>query len=94
MEIVLNVEVDLTDVAIAIRKTANGTYNICDGLVYTFSLKQNGYAVEVYEYIKHTGDKSILETAMPTMLRIMNSFKSRIEENNLIRQFVLTNKFI
>ena len=29
--------------------TANGTYNICDGLVYTFSLKQNGYAVEVYE---------------------------------------------
>lgn len=49
LEIVLNVEVDLTDVAIAIRKTANGTYNICDGQVYTFSLKQNGYAVEVYE---------------------------------------------
>lgn len=45
------------------------------------------YAVEVYEYIKHTGDKSILETTMPTMLGIMNNFKARIEENNLIRHF-------
>ncbi len=45
------------------------------------------YPVEVYEYIKHTGDKSILDTTMPTMLKIMQSFKDRIEKNNLIRQF-------
>ncbi len=44
------------------------------------------YPVEVYEYIKHTGDKSILDTTMPTMLRIMNNFKDKLETNNLIRQ--------
>ncbi len=48
-EIVLNVEVDLTDVAIAVRKTADGAYNICDGQVYTFSLKQGGYEVAEFE---------------------------------------------
>ncbi len=43
------------------------------------------YPVEVYEYIKHTGDKSILDTTMPTMLGIMQNFKSRIEANGLIK---------
>ncbi len=48
LEIVFNVEVDLTDVAIAVRKTAKGAYTICDGEVYTFSLKQGGYDVETF----------------------------------------------
>ena len=48
LEIVLNVEVDLTDVAIVVRKTAKGAYAICDGEVYTFSLKQGGYDVEAF----------------------------------------------
>lgn len=43
------------------------------------------YPVEVYEYIKHTGDKSILDSTMPTMLKIMQNFKDRIEENGLIK---------
>ncbi len=43
------------------------------------------YPVEVYEYIKHTGDKSILDTTMPTMLGIMQNFKNRIEANGLIK---------
>ncbi len=43
------------------------------------------YPVEVYEYIKHTGDKTILESTMPTMLGIMQNFKDRIEENGLIK---------
>ena len=43
------------------------------------------YPVEVYEYIKHTGDKSILDSTMPTMLKIMQNFKDRIEDNGLIK---------
>ncbi len=45
------------------------------------------YPVEVYEYIKHTGDKSILKSTMPTMLGIMQNLKSRIEANGLIKSF-------
>lgn len=45
------------------------------------------YPVEVYEYIKHTGDKSILDTTMPTMLKIMQNFKDRVEDNGLIKSF-------
>ena len=45
------------------------------------------YPVEVYEYIKHTGDKTILDTTMPTMLKIMQNFKDRIEANGLIKSF-------
>ncbi len=43
------------------------------------------YPVEVYEYVKHTGDKTILDTTMPTMLGIMQNFKDRIEDNGLIK---------
>ena len=45
------------------------------------------YPVEVYEYIKHTGDRSILESTMPTMLGIMQNLKGRIESNGLIKSF-------
>lgn len=61
------------------------TYPSVDGPAIPFFSVM--YPVEVYEYIKHTGDKSILETTMPTMLRIMNNFKEKLEDNNLIRQF-------
>ena len=43
------------------------------------------FPVAVYEYIEHTGDKSILEQTMPAMLAIMEACKSRIEQNELIR---------
>ena len=43
------------------------------------------FPVAVYEYIEHTGDKSILDTTMPAMLTIMESFKARVESNGLIR---------
>ncbi|MBQ8793543.1 MAG: hypothetical protein IJZ63_02225 [Clostridia bacterium] len=45
------------------------------------------YPVEVYEYIEHTGDRSILDTTMPTMLKIMQNFKDRVEDNGLIKSF-------
>ncbi|MBQ8266923.1 MAG: hypothetical protein IJZ21_00875, partial [Clostridia bacterium] len=61
------------------------TYPSVDGPAIPFFSVM--YPVEVYEYIKHTGDKTILEKAMPTMLKIMNNFKEKIEDNNLIRQF-------
>ena len=61
------------------------TYPSVDGPAIPFFSVM--YPVEVYEYIKHSGDKTILDTTMPTMLKIMQSFKNRIEKNNLIRQF-------
>lgn len=45
------------------------------------------YPVEVYEYIKHTGDKTILDSTMPTMMGIMQNLKNRIEDNGLIKSF-------
>lgn len=45
------------------------------------------YPVAVYEYIEHTGDKSILKTTIPTMLKIMQNFKERIDKNGLIKSF-------
>ena len=42
------------------------------------------YPVAVYEYIEHTGDKTILEEVMPTALKIMSFFKERIGDNGLI----------
>ncbi len=61
------------------------TYPSVDGPAIPFFSVM--YPVEVYEYIKYTGDKTILEKAMPTMLKIMNNFKDKLEANNLIRQF-------
>ncbi len=45
------------------------------------------YPVAVYEYIKHTGDVSILDETMETMLGFMNRLKSRVDENGLIAEF-------
>lgn len=42
------------------------------------------YPVAVYEYVTHTGDKTILDEVMPTMLGIMNAIKARIDERGLI----------
>ena len=44
------------------------------------------YPVAVYEYIQHTGDKSILDEVMPTVRRIMTEFSSRISTNGLIAE--------
>ncbi len=45
------------------------------------------YPVAVYEYIQHTGDKSILSETMPVMLRFMQSTKEKIAANGLIPYF-------
>ena len=44
------------------------------------------YPVAVYEYIKHTGDESILDEVMPTITRFMKEFASRIDKNGLIAE--------
>lgn len=44
------------------------------------------YPVAVYEYIKHTGDESILDEVMPTIKRFMKEFASRIDKNGLIAE--------
>ncbi len=45
------------------------------------------YPVAVYEYIKHTRDKTILDEVMPTMRRFMQEILSRVDENDLIAEF-------
>lgn len=45
------------------------------------------YPVAVYEYVMHTGDQTILDSTMDTMLNIMNNFKAKVEENGLIKSF-------
>ena len=45
------------------------------------------YPVAVYEYIQHTGDKSILGEVMPTVNRFMREFASRIDQNVLLAEF-------
>ncbi len=44
------------------------------------------YPVAVYEYIKHTGDESILAEVMPTIKCFMAEFVSRIDKNGLIAE--------
>jgi hypothetical protein len=44
------------------------------------------YPVAVYEYIEHTGDRTILPEVMPTMRRFMEEFRSRIGKNGLIAE--------
>lgn len=47
------------------------------------------YPVAVYDYIKHTGDKTVLKEVFPACIKIMENFKNRIDENGLIREFNL-----
>lgn len=42
------------------------------------------YPVLVHEYVMNTGDKSILDEIMVMMLTLMNSIKSKIDDNGLI----------
>ena len=45
------------------------------------------YPVAVYEYIKHTGDKSILDEVFEVILGIMDNFSARLSEKGLLREF-------
>lgn len=40
--------------------------------------------VAVWEYIEHTGDYSILDSVFETVSRIMEFFKTRIDDKGLI----------
>ncbi|MBQ9802071.1 MAG: hypothetical protein IJW51_03255 [Clostridia bacterium] len=44
------------------------------------------YPVAVYEYVMHTGDRTVLAETMDTMLGIMRALQARIEENGLIAE--------
>lgn len=45
------------------------------------------YPIAVEEYVKHTGDKSILVEAWDTLEQIMDIFSSRIDQTGLIKNF-------
>ena len=44
------------------------------------------YVMQTYEYVKHTGDKSILNETGATLDRIMSVFTEKIEDNRLIAE--------
>ena len=44
------------------------------------------YPVQVFEYVKHSGDKSILDIAMPVLRVLFETFSSRIDSSGLIPQ--------
>ncbi len=71
-------------IAKSIRK--DGLLAICapsgvDIPIPSFSLV---YPIQVYEYIEHTGDKSILNKVGKVIKTIMETFERRVEENGLI----------
>ena len=45
------------------------------------------YVLQVYEYIKHSGDREILDLAGSTLKKITENFYARIESNGLIANF-------
>ncbi len=49
------------------------------------------YIQQVYEYVKHTGDESILPEILPTVKRIMRVFLSSVDDNGLIPAFPYPN---
>ena len=45
------------------------------------------YPIQVYEYVKHTGDEKFLQEIGFTVKKIINTFASNVEENGLIADF-------
>ena len=45
------------------------------------------YVLQIYEYIKYTGDKSILVETADTVRKILSGFSARLDENNLLACF-------
>lgn len=45
------------------------------------------FVQQVYEYVKFSGDRSILDEVMPVLDKIMATFAGRIDENGLIPAF-------
>lgn len=75
---------NLLMIAESLRK--DGLLAICapsgvDVPIPSFSLV---YPIQVYEYIEHTGDKSILKKVGKVIKKIMETFTKRVEENSLI----------
>ena len=45
------------------------------------------YPIQIYEYIKYTGDQSILKETQKTLILIKKKFEDRLEDNGLIPAF-------
>lgn len=57
------------------------------GIDYPIPFFSLCYFQTVYEYVLHTGDKSILDEVAPTLRRIYSVFESNICDNGLIARF-------
>ncbi len=69
---------------------ADGVLSICypsgiDLPIPSFSL---AYFLQVYEYVKYSGDESLLDEVGYVLDTLMETFESRIDENGLIPRFL------
>lgn len=71
-------------------KMTNGLLSLCfpmksDELsIPMFSLC---YIIQLYEYVKYTDDKTILDDVKDAVYKIVNTFKSKVDSNHLIPYF-------
>lgn len=67
----------------------DGLLDICfpSKMDMTIPLYSLVYPVQIYEYILHSGDKTILKEVYSVLEKIMKTFVKRIDDQNLIREF-------
>lgn len=67
----------------------DGLLNLCfpSKMEMTIPLYSLVYLIQIYEYILHSGDKTILKAVYPVLERIITSFLKRLDNQNLIPEF-------
>ena len=66
----------------------DGLLSLCfpAGVDYPIPFFSLAYIMQTYEYVKYTGDKTLLDETGGTLDKIMSVFLSRIDDNRLIAQ--------
>lgn len=66
----------------------DGLLSLCfpTGVDYPIPFFSLAYIMQTYEYVKYTGDKTLLDETGETLDKIMSVFLSRIDDNRLIAQ--------
>lgn len=67
---------------------ADGLLSLCfpAGVDYPIPFFSLAYIMQAYEYVRHTGDKTLLDEIGGTLDKIMSVFLSKIDDNRLIAQ--------
>ncbi len=67
-----------------LRKDGMLSLSFPAGLDFPIPFFSLSYIMQVYEYLKYSGDKSVLEFVLPLVKTIMKSFTDRVDELGLI----------